>query len=147
LVYLNEVTELWKVGCWESKIAGAIVDNRIFVARLSRCRREENYSFVVRLTFLGTTIVVPVHLVHPVRQVYGTPNKLVQVQARRMAKKATNDFKTIVVKLCSMHLMLLSCHVSTVATLSPVVVRRSANKTRHPEFIVESRFSKFDTSQ
>ena len=58
-------------------MARAIVDNKNYVARLSRCRREENGSSVVRVTFLGTTIVVPVHLVHPVRQVYGTPNKLV----------------------------------------------------------------------
>jgi hypothetical protein len=59
----TEVTELYKVGCCESKIAGAMVDNRIFVARLSRFRKEENHSYVVRVTFLGTTIVVPVHLV------------------------------------------------------------------------------------
>jgi uncharacterized protein (DUF2237 family) len=34
----NEVTELYKVGCCESKIARAMVDNRIFVAR---CRKSE----------------------------------------------------------------------------------------------------------
>jgi hypothetical protein len=38
---LNEVTELYKVGCCESKIAGAIVDNIIFAARLSRYRKRK----------------------------------------------------------------------------------------------------------
>jgi hypothetical protein len=73
----NEVTELYKVGCCESKIAGAMVDNIIFVARLSRCRKEENHSSVVRVTFLGTMIVVPVHLVHPLRWGFASPAKLV----------------------------------------------------------------------
>jgi hypothetical protein len=72
----NKVTELYKVGCCESKIAGAMVDNIIFVARLSRCRKEENHSSVVRVTFLGTTIVVPVHLVHPLRWGFASPPKL-----------------------------------------------------------------------
>jgi hypothetical protein len=33
--------ELYKIGCCELKIAGAIVANIIFVARLSRCRKRE----------------------------------------------------------------------------------------------------------
>ena len=46
-------------------MASAIVDNINYVARLSRCRREENDLFVVRMTFLGTNIVAPVAVVHP----------------------------------------------------------------------------------
>jgi hypothetical protein len=38
---------------------------------------EENESAVIIVTFLGIAIVVPVHLVHPLRQVYEFPNKLV----------------------------------------------------------------------
>jgi hypothetical protein len=79
LTCLNEVAELYKVGCCESKIAGAMVDNIISVARLSRCRKEENHSSVVRVTFLGTTIVVPVHLVHPLRLGFASPAKLVPI--------------------------------------------------------------------
>jgi hypothetical protein len=41
LTCLNQVTELYKVGCCELKISGAIVDNRIFVTRLSRCRKRK----------------------------------------------------------------------------------------------------------
>jgi hypothetical protein len=35
------------------------------------------YSFFVRLTFWGTEIVAPVHVVHPLRQGFAFPNKLV----------------------------------------------------------------------
>jgi hypothetical protein len=75
----NKVTELYKVGCCESKISGAMVNNIIFVARLLRCRKEEKHSSVVRVTFLGTTIVVPIHLVHPLRWGFASPAKLVPV--------------------------------------------------------------------
>jgi hypothetical protein len=37
------------------------------------------YSFVVRLTFLGTEIVPPVQVVDPLHQVFAFPNKRVQV--------------------------------------------------------------------
>jgi hypothetical protein len=52
------------VGCCERKMAPTIVNNRICFARFLRCRREVDVSFVVRVTFLGTRIVLPVHLIH-----------------------------------------------------------------------------------
>jgi hypothetical protein len=76
-VVCDVLTELYKAGCCESKISGAMVDNIIFVVRLSRCRKEENHSSVVRVRFLGTTIVVPVHLVPPLRWGFASPAKLV----------------------------------------------------------------------
>ena len=54
------------MNCCYSKMACAIVDNRIYVARLCGCRREENALFVLNMTFLGTNIVAPVEMVHPV---------------------------------------------------------------------------------
>jgi hypothetical protein len=57
-------------------MAPAIIGHINFVARLSRCWREVNNASVFRVTFLGTKIVVCVHLVHPLRQVFGFSNKL-----------------------------------------------------------------------
>jgi hypothetical protein len=61
-------------------MAPAIVNNRICFARFLRCRREVDVSLVVRDTFLGTRIVLPVHLVHWVRWGFATPAKLVQAR-------------------------------------------------------------------
>jgi hypothetical protein len=58
-------------------MAPAIVNNRICFVRFPRSGREVNVSFVVRVMFLGTKIVVYVHVAHPERQEYGTLNKLV----------------------------------------------------------------------
>jgi hypothetical protein len=53
-------------------------ENPVKTTCLSRCRREVNDAYVFRVTFLGTKIVVCVHLVHPLRQVFFEfPNKLV----------------------------------------------------------------------
>jgi hypothetical protein len=75
LICSNEVTELYKVGCCESKIAGATVDNIIFVARVSRCRKSEGGKslFSCQSDVFGTTIVVPLHLVHPLRWGFASP--------------------------------------------------------------------------
>jgi hypothetical protein len=75
LPYLNEVGKQYMVGCCERKMAPTIVNNRICFARFLRCRREVDVSFVVRVTFLGTRIVLPVHLVHWVRWGFATAAK------------------------------------------------------------------------
>ncbi len=67
LPYLNEVGKQYMVGCCECKMAPTIVNNRICFARFLRCRKEVDVSLVVRVTFLGTRIVLPVHLVRWVR--------------------------------------------------------------------------------
>ncbi len=67
LPYLNEVGKQYMVGCCERKMAPTIVNNRICFARFLRCRKEVDVSLVVRVTFLGTRIVLPVHLVRWVR--------------------------------------------------------------------------------
>jgi hypothetical protein len=110
----NEVTELYKVGCYESKIAGAMVDNIIFAARLSRCRKEENHSSVVRVMFLGTTIVVPVYLVHPLRWWgFASPAKLVPCLAPPLVTQVR------LVRPKSGHLPLL---VGEDSLITPVIV-------------------------